>query len=169
MLLAIAGAIVQPVVVADPGRDLAGYLTLWIAVAVGAAIVPAVDLWRRQQEGWSLRSSLVRLAYEQLAPAILAGGLVTAVIARCQPQLAWLLPGLWSIIFSLGLFASFRLLPRAVAFVAAWYLIAGCLCVAAGPERAGFGPWTMGFTFGLGQAAIALVLWLQPWEAIDGE
>jgi hypothetical protein len=168
-LLALVGAVVQPALVLEPARDLRAYLSLWISVAMVAGIVPAVDVWRRHRDGWSLGGTLARLACEQFAPCVLAGGLVTADIAFFLPQVGWMLPGLWAVIFSLGLFASFRLLPRAIALVATWYLFAGCLCLALGPARAGLAPWTMGLTFGIGQSATAMVLLRQQQEGGDGE
>ena len=76
-----------------------------------------------------------------------------------------MLPCLWAIVFSLGLFASLRLLPGAMIVPALWYMLLGCLCLALGPTRAGFAPWTMLATFGVGQAGLAAVLAMQPREA----
>lgn len=167
-LFAVAGANVQSLLVADASRSLRSYLTLWIAVAIVAGGIPAIDVWLRHRDRGSLKSTLARLAFEQFAPCVLAGGTITGVIASSVPEIDWTLPGLWAVIFSLGLFASFRLLPRAIVLVATWYLLAGCLCLALGPQRAGLSPWTMGLTFGLGQAAMAWVLLRQEREADDG-
>ena len=49
----------------------------------------------------------------------------------------WMLPGLWQILFSLGVFASCRLLPRATFFVALFYLIAGPVDPGGRPGRRG--------------------------------
>jgi hypothetical protein len=168
-LVAFVAAGVQPSLMVEPSRDLQAYLTLWIAVAVVAGIVPAVDVWRRHSDRWSLGGTLARLAFEQFAPCIFVGGLVTAVIACSAPQLDWTLPSLWGVIFSLGLFASFRLLPTAIVIVATWYLVSGCLCLALGPDRARLAPWTMALIFGIGQWATALVLLFQQHETDDGE
>jgi hypothetical protein len=181
--LAIVGALVQGAMVPQPSRDLRTYLIVWISVAIVAGGVPAVDVWRRhgknaraerrnpgvKRHGWSLDGSLTRLACEQFAPCVLAGGLVTAAIGFYSPQIGWVLPGLWAVIFSLGLFSSFRLLPPAIVIVASWYLLMGCLCLALGPVRAGLAPWTMLLTFGIGQAATAAILARQPRECGDGE
>jgi hypothetical protein len=129
-----------------------------------------VDIWRRHRADCSPSGALTRLACEQFLPCVVAGALVTWVIASRAMSAAWMLPGLWAVLFSLGLFASFRLLPSAIFAVAAWYLLAGCVCLSIGPHRAGFAPWTMGLTFGLGQLAAAAVLWRQEKdEAADGE
>ena len=36
----------------------------------------------------------------------LAGALITFVLVRSVPSATWMLPGLWQIIFSLGVFSS---------------------------------------------------------------
>ena len=42
------------------------------------------------------------------------GGVVTAAVVRLAPESAWLMPGLWQLFFSQGVFASCRFLPRPV-------------------------------------------------------
>jgi hypothetical protein len=69
-----------------------------------------------------------------------------------------MLPGLWALFFSLGVFASCRLLPRAVCIAGVWYLVAGVLALAWGQGPAALSPWTMGITFGIGQLLTAVIL-----------
>jgi hypothetical protein len=69
-----------------------------------------------------------------------------------------MLPGLWALLFSLGIFASCRLLPRAVAIAGAWYLSGGVLALAWGNGAAALSPWIMGITFGGGQLLTAVIL-----------
>jgi hypothetical protein len=82
------------------------------------------------------------------------------VLIRIAPNDCWLLPGLWELIFSLGIFASCRFLPRQMFAVGVWYLGSGLcsLVVASGPKV--FLPWTMGIPFGVGQLLVASVLYL---------
>lgn len=71
---------------------------------------------------------------------------------------AAVLPGLWAAVFGLGVFASRPYLPRAVGWVALYYLLAGVvLLILARPGVPS--PWSVGLTFGFGQAAAAVVLW----------
>jgi hypothetical protein len=62
-------------------------------------------------------------------------------------------------VFSLGIFASYRFLPRATFFVAVFYMFAGvvCLVLARGPWT--LSPWAMGLTFGCGQLLAAAILY----------
>jgi hypothetical protein len=72
----------------------------------------------------------------------------------------WMMPGIWAICFSLGMFASRTLLPRFITVVAGYYLIAGCMClVMTRATVSQFSPWAMGLTFGVGQLLSAGVLY----------
>ena len=70
-----------------------------------------------------------------------------------------MLPGLWQILFSLGIFASCRLLPRAIFGVAVFYLASGLACLALARGELAFSPWAMGLPFGTGQLLAAAVLY----------
>jgi hypothetical protein len=116
--------------------------------------------WRARQappSSWSRESR--RLAIEQFAPSVVAGGLVTIVLARTAQECLWMLPGLWSILFGLGIFASRRLLPKATTFVAAFYLAAGLACLEWARGPLALSPWAMGLPFGIGQFLAAAVLY----------
>ena len=78
---------------------------------------------RRVHDG--LANEMVQSAAEQFLPALVVGSLLTAVVLRAAPKEAWMLPGLWQLLFSLGVFASCRFLPRLTFAVGIWYLICG--------------------------------------------
>jgi hypothetical protein len=158
--LAFLAAAAQPLVLVNPAADLAGYLTLWIATAVlGAAAAGSGILARLRSPTDPLGRELTRLAVGQFLPCLAAGALVTVAIARHAPEAAWVLPGMWQVLFSLGVFASCRLLPAATVAVGLFYLFAGALNLTRGPGPAAFSPWAMGVPFGLGQLAMAGILY----------
>ena len=71
-----------------------------------------------------------------------------------------MLPGLWAILFGLGVFASRRVLPRGTVVVGAWYLLAGILCLSLRKQQQDFGfARQMAVTFGGGQLLAAAVLY----------
>jgi hypothetical protein len=69
-----------------------------------------------------------------------------------------MLPGLWELVFSLGVFASCRFLPRQMFAVGVWYLAAGLFCLTVGSTTRALSPWSMGVPFGVGQLLVAAVL-----------
>ena len=68
---------------------------------------------------------MIQMAVEQFLPSVAAGTIMTLLLVRSVPSVLWMLPGLWQIIFSLGVFASCRFLSRAMVAVGVWYLSAG--------------------------------------------
>jgi hypothetical protein len=136
------------------------YLSLWIGTAVLGGIAAGIEMISRSRaQGTSLRREITWLAVEQFLPCLVAGGLLTIVLVRSAPESLWMLPGLWQILFSLGVFASCRLLPRATMGVAVFYLITGLASLAWGSGEWAFSPWAMGLPFGTGQIFAAAVLY----------
>lgn len=159
-LFAIVAALIQPFVLTTPQTDLNGYLGLWLSTAFLGATVSASGVWLRHRHGDDpLAKQRTWLAVSQFVPCLLAGGLVTLVIARHLPDHASLLPGLWQVFFSLGVFASARLLPGGIVGVGAFYLLAGTVNLTFATSHWAFHPWTMGLPFAVGQLATALILY----------
>lgn len=156
--LALLAAVAQRAWITDPNAEVGAYLGLWIGAAILSAVASGLGIAaRRRLSSRSWSREITRLALEQFAPCLLAGGLMTAVIARTRPESLSMLPGLWQVLFGLGVFASCRFLPRATWAVAAFYLASGLVCLALG--EAALSPWAMGLPFGAGQFLAAAVLY----------
>ena len=158
-VLALLIAALQTVWAQDSADGVDSFLAIWIAtaaVSVGCASAETVVRARRVHLGFA--REMIGAALEQFLPAIVAGVALTVVVTQAAPTEAWMLPGLWQLIFALGVFASCRVLPRQMFGVGVWYLVAGLvsLMVASGPRT--LLPWAMGIPFGLGQLFVAGVL-----------
>ncbi|HEX3359034.1 MAG TPA: hypothetical protein VHS31_18790 [Tepidisphaeraceae bacterium] len=157
-VLAILAAFVQKLCVVDPMHHLDRYLTIWLITALTSIAIVGMELamrcWRSDQP---LQRELSFHAIEQMTPSLVAGALLTVVITQFCEEIAWALPGLWSILFGLGVFASRRLLPRPTFFVGGFYLLAGLLMISM--RQKALAPWTMGATFSLGQLSAAALLY----------
>jgi hypothetical protein len=157
-LLAIGAAVVQAYWIEDPASQLTAYLGLWIVTAILAGIIIGADVVTRSRRvHFGLADEMIQAAAEQLLPAIVAGALLTVVFFHFAPESLRLLPGLWQIILSLGIFASCRTLPAPFVIVGVWYLGAGLICLALA-DGAEFSPWAMGVPFGGGQLLAAAVI-----------
>jgi len=159
-LLGILAAIAQPYVVPSPAHNLDAYLTLWISVATAALLLVALGLWRRVRTTGSpmLRQSAL-LSADQFLPCIAVGALATLAIYRGAQDVGWMLPGLWSLVFSLGIFASYRQLPRQVFWVGMYFAVSGFGCLLWGQGSNAFSPWQMGISFGGGLLIGAAILY----------
>jgi len=160
-LLALGAAGIQTALIPDPMGQLDLYLALWVGVAIVSAAMVGIEMFVRCRRAASETTvRLTRMVVEQFLPCVVVGALLTVAIAVVAPETAWMLPGLWSLVFGLGVFASARLFPRPVVWVAGYYLLAGIACLAAAKRLDPLSPWLMACTFGFGQLlAAAIVYW----------
>jgi hypothetical protein len=156
----LSAAVLQPLWVPAPEIELQRYLGLWLGVAAASFVVAGTEVgWRAWSAGAGLARQHTLLAVEQFLPCVVVGALVTLCIYRGAPHVAWMLPGLWSLIFGLGVFASYRLLPPQVFWVGSYYVVCGCGCLLWGQGENALSPWLMGISFGGGQLLGAAVLY----------
>jgi hypothetical protein len=166
-VIAFLAALLQSIWLPDPANHVPAYLSIWISTAVLSAGLTGVQMYTRTRRIHSgLSDEMIRMAVEQFLPAVGAGLLITVVVVRFVPAAVWMLPGLWQVIFSLGIFSSCRFLPRLMIAAGGWYLITGLVCIALGDSRA-LAPWTMGLAFGAGQLLVAGVLLVATPEGTD--
>lgn len=158
--LAVITSAAQARWVPRPWRDVDDYLWLWCAAAVLSLLVVGVEMAvRAVRSGSALHRQMTMLAVDQFVPCLVAGALVTYAIGKFAGDSIWIMPGLWAVLFSLGVFASRRFLPRGVGLVGGYYLMAGLVCLAIGRDGTTLKPWTMAIVFGTGQLLAAGVLW----------
>lgn len=151
----LASAVAQPWFV--PADDPSAFVRHWLATATiagitGVAVPLRSYVWAEDEYA---RRRCLRVA-GQFAPCIAAGLAVTAGLARAG--LVDLLPGLWAMLFALGVFAARPYLPRAIGWVGLFYLLAGAALLARPFAELASAGWAFGATFAGGQFATALVL-----------
>jgi hypothetical protein len=157
LALVVAGA--QSLWLKDPAAQMHLYVWLWVATAaVSLVLIGSETIQRTRRAHGDLAVPMLQSAVEQFLPAIVAGGLLTVALLRVAPSSLWMLPGLWQIVFSLGVFASCRFLPRPMFLVGVWYLACGLGCLALVPIEFRLSPWVMGIPFGVGQLMVARFL-----------
>jgi hypothetical protein len=158
--LALAAAAIQGIWVSEPAADVFSYIALWVATAAVSVILIAGEMVARSRRIHSgLADEMIHAATEQFIPAGIAGTLLTVVLYRFAPDVLWMLPGLWQIVFSLGFFASCRSLPRPMFAVGVWYLVTGLVSLAFASGESAFSPWAMALPFGVGQLLMAGILY----------
>lgn len=166
-LIAVVAAALQSIWITDATRQSSIYLGIWVATAaVSASLISAQMFARSRRIHSGMAQEMIRMAVEQFLPAVGAGGLTTFVIARFVPSALWMLPGLWQVIFSLGIFSSCRFLPRLTMACGAWYLVTGLYCLSLGDARA-LSPWAMCIPYCVGQFLVAAILFFKTPETAD--
>jgi hypothetical protein len=158
--VAVAAARLQALWLPDPAADLFAYVGIWVATAGISILLIGIEMVARSRRIHSgLADAMIHAATEQFIPAGVAGALLTFVLFRYAPQSLWMLPGLWQIVFSLGIFASCRSLPRPMFGAGVWYLAAGLASLAFANGAHAYSPWAMAVPYGVGQLFIAAVLY----------
>jgi len=150
-VVAWAAAGLQALLIPDPESQFTYFVLLWTGAALLSVFIVGIEMIRRARRLHAgLAPKLVLAALGHIAPAGAAGALLTLVLQPASPEVRGLIPGLWQILFSLGLFASIRFLPRGAYAAAVWYLGAGLIALGTT-----LSPWTMGIPFGVGQFLLA--------------
>jgi len=159
-LLAMIAGSLQPTLFAKPEQEVAGYVALWSGVAFLSMAIAGLTMFLHDRvAGTSETRPITRLAIGQFIPCLVGAAAITAVIVRVAPASAWLLPGLWQVFFSQGVFASCRLLPRSAFAVGVFYLVSGLLTLVLARGSDALSPLAMALPFGFGQLLSAGVLY----------
>ncbi len=159
-VIAILAASVQALWLPEPAGHMQTYLGIWMVTAILSAALTGVQMYTRTRRIHSgMSEEMLRMAIEQFLPSVGAGLLLTTVLVRYVPAALWMLPGMWQVIFSLGVFSSCRFLPRPMIAAGAWYLMTGLICIAFADNRA-LSPLAMGIPYGVGQLLVAGILLL---------
>jgi hypothetical protein len=159
--LALIAAILQHFFLPDPTADPLAFFLGWGVAAALSGLIIWIEMRARSRRHHSgLADAMIHQAAEQFLPAGVAGVLLAVVMWKFAVETLWLLPGLWQILVSLGIFASVRSLPRSVALAGAWYFISGFVVVVLASQTHTLSPWTMGLPFVIGQSMMAGILYV---------
>jgi hypothetical protein len=157
-VLAVVAAAAQAAFVRNPVAQVGTYLGIWISTAVLSFALAGTQMYARSRRIHSVLSDeMIWMAVEQFLPSLSAGVLTTIVLSRYAPAALWMLPGIWQLVFSLGVFSSCRFLPRPMLAAGVWYLATALVCFSLGDGRA-LSPWAMGIPFAAGQSIVSAVL-----------
>ena len=168
-LIGIATAAVQSLFL--PPLDAAPNTFVWIWIGAGllsAAVVRIEMQGRSRRHHSSLADAMINQAIEQFLPAAAASLFLPIFLLRFAPQLMWMMPGLWQLFVSLGIFASVRSMPRSMNLAGGWYFVCGFVSLLLCDRNHALSAWLMGVPFLGGQLLVAAILYLSRGES-DGE
>jgi hypothetical protein len=148
-LVALAAAFLQPRFV-DPAQPHS-FVYFWLVVATANFLLPMSQiLFHYFAHETGLERRKTRLAVGQFLPCILAGAFLTFAVCKTDEAFIVFLPGLWAILFGMGVYASKPYLPGAIHWMAAFFFLGGLVLLALVPSGQSLSPWGMGLSFGLG-------------------
>jgi hypothetical protein len=157
--IALLTAVLQFLWLDDPSGQPIAFFAGWAAAALISAALIWIEMQARSRRHHSgLADAMVQQAIEQFLPAGVAGVLLAIMLWKFAPEALWMLPGLWQVMVSLGVFASVRSLPRTIALGGAWYFLSGFTVLLLASQNHLLSPWTMGLPFAAGQLLMAALL-----------
>jgi hypothetical protein len=165
-VVALVTAVLQYFLLGDPTHHPLTFLFGWALAALLSAAMILIEMIARSRRHHSgLADVMIHQAVEQFLPSAVAGVLLAMVLWKFAPESLWLLPGLWQVLVSLGVFASVRSLPRSVAIAGAWYFVAGFVVLLIASQNHALSPWSMGLPFAIGQSLMAAILYFASGES----
>ena len=148
--------------------DPTAFVRYWTSVAALAACVGFSEIaYNYIVHDSASGRRRTRRVLGQFLPAMVAAAVLTFGLVHVAPEMAAVLPGIWSMCFGVGILASRPYLPRSSGVVALFYGAAGAALLWNTDIHAAVNPWFIGGTFGAGQLLSAAVLYLEPGRA-DG-
>ena len=143
-----------------------GYLRIWLFVALASLIVTAIEMVlrgfvSRKANVWRMHRRLVCL----LCPSLIVGAVMTAVICISKEiddvstAQYWILPGMWAVVYGLGLVSCCLHLHRSTFWAASYYLIAGGIYFYLNWTTRELAAWHMVAIFGTGQLLLGGLLY----------
>jgi hypothetical protein len=141
--MAMGSVALAAAALASTAPDGNAWVAIWIATAAVAMAIGVVSLRRKaSREGVALLGGPGRRFLLCLCPALVAGALLTAALARAG-QLD-LLPGAWLLCYGAGVVAAGALSPPVVPVTGAAFLVLGAIALIA-PQEWGDALLAIGF------------------------
>jgi len=138
--------------------SLHAYVVIWMSCLAVALTLNygAAAIWMLRHRGPAAASGF-RTAARSIAPSVVLGGLLTvALIDRAAYAL---LPGTWFALYSLGLYASRDVIPRATVLVTVGFAVMAALFLVSPLQHVALAWWVMPLGFGVGQVAVGALIW----------
>lgn len=134
-------------------------LLAWVILAIVCVALIGIEMFARARRlHGRFATGMTTNAIERFLPAGAAGAAISGILLLYAPNTMWILPGVWQVLLSVGLFAMLSTLPRAAVIVAAWYFLSGIACLIIASKTTALSPWLMAGPFFIGQSLMAAIL-----------
>ena len=148
-LSAFAGGLLQSQWV--EAGDSYGFVVYWGLVAlINLGLATGVIFYNYFYRESSLDKKRTRRTLGQFLPSVLAGLLITISLIYSKPDFLVYLPGIWCILFGLGVFSARPYLPGLFIVVGLFFFIAGAVLLALSGIGESLTPYGMSLSFGPG-------------------
>jgi len=157
-LSALLGALLQQVYFYP--QLATDFVLFWVILAVLNLMCMAAFIgYRHYQQGSHWEYHQMHEILMQFIPTLLVGGLITLIFYTQIPTALIYLPGLWSLVFALGIFSCRPYFPYRAYVPANYYLLVGSGLLWFSPHFSQPQAWMMALSFGGGQLLVAFILY----------
>lgn len=162
-IFVVAGGCVQRIWIEYPEQQPLLFLKIWIVVAILSATACTIEmLVRNRISGNPLTEKLHRSLICRTLPAIFVGFVMTLAATNVsveQDLLLRFLPGLWAMLYGLGLWACGSALPRLAHLATGFFLLGGSIAILTAANGVAAHPSQMVYLFAVGQILLAGALY----------
>src|SRR5262245_46002662 len=103
----------------QPALNAWGFTFYWLIIGTLARLVGCSEIaWHFVMRATATERRRSAQVLGQFLPSLVAGALATGALVRFGPEFVRLLPGLWALLFGVGIFAARPYVPRASGWVA---------------------------------------------------
>ena len=159
-VVGLGAAIIQRDLMARSADPESVFVGLWLVVSAIALAIVLSDMALRYFRDPTARARRMTIeVLGRLAPSIVVGGALTIIISLTARQVIWMLPGLWSVLLGLGIFAASSLIPKRLQTVGIWYIGCGLAVLMLATGEHALSPWAMAIPFAGGQSFAAWLMY----------
>ena len=161
-LFVVTGGCLQQIWIEYPEQQPLEFLRLWIVVALLSGVACTVEMLLRNRASNSpVTGKLHRSLITQTMPSVLVGAVVTIAIYKASfsnETLIHLLPGVWAMLYGLGLWSCGSNLPRLAHVATVYFLVAGAITLLLNSYSSVLHSAEMVILFGVGQLLLSAAL-----------
>ena len=161
-LFVVTGGCLQHIWIEHPEQQPLAFLRLWITVAALSSVACTIEmLVRNRTSATPITGRLHRSLITQTMPSVLVGAVVTLAIINASyadETLIHLLPGIWAMLYGLGLWSCGSNLPRIAHVATVYFLVAGAITLLVNSCSEMMHSAEMVILFGVGQLLLSAAL-----------
>ena len=156
-LFALIAASAQQYFVEENSPDQ--FVIYWSSVAlITLFITIGVVLYKYFYRESNYHRKLTLKVVGQFFPSIVAGFIVSIALSSQSREFIPFLPGIWTLLFALGILAARPYLPRLLNWVTFFFFCASIQLFLMAPSGESLSPWGMGLSFGIGLILSSILL-----------
>ena len=141
-------------------EHITDFVVFWVGLAlINLVFMGGLIIYRHHRQASHWEYHQIHEILMQFIPMLLVGGIMTLIFYTHIPHALIYLPGLWSLIFALGIFSCRPYFPYRTYVPANYYLLVGSALLWFAPHFTQPQAWMMALSFGMGQLLIAAILY----------